>query len=646
MFFISTMCSMEYVPDIGGMIKGGFQKVSGGVSKVTSLVAGPFKCGAPPEVVPTDVFSEMDECLIKSFSENICQRPSPAWKHIIHGYCSRAKIKPGLTVSELYKKVYYNNRLMRAAMLLSSYEQLCPPKKEHEIDCSTFEELRILPSREHGVIDSLVDRMGENTFCSLKRISRATTMKLARMLAVHKPIDELRGWQQGVAALSDCKDDQLEKFINTATRHENYFMATFCAQGSSEIKGHVKALRQYFPKAQVEHLVGLAASPLLHGVYDQFAPENILSFSGDSSFLKQKKFWQEHVKGLNTFLIALTRVGFFSAGKSLEETRRGLFNDKMAACISSLKNLTSEIETSKNIATLNDALQEHLLPLYSSRASILETYNSWAEVSLAFSLSKLLDNGALNYASYIQDKKGPKIHLKDGKSLLLEHSKPYSVDFSDPEKNIALVTGENGSGKSIFMQTLASNVHLALSLGVVPAKELKLTPMEILSSCNIRDSIGKSLWEAQAGRAASVIKKAKEYKGFSLLVLDEPLTASNPKLVDSVLPEILKKLCENNKRIVGMMSTHYTGPIKYVDENLDTFSHIQVNPDHTLTFIKPDAKAVDAPINKFKSEGADAISSVNPKLQAKQEGEKSDVDTPFQVDPDNMPISIQQDVKI
>ncbi len=90
-----------------------------------------------------------------------------------------------------------------------------------------------------------------------------------------------------------------------------------------------------------------------------------------------------------------------------------------------------------------------------------------------------------------------------------------------------IVTGSNMSGKSTLLRTVGANAVLALAGAPVRAASLRLTPLALGSSIQLRDSLaeGRSRFFAEINTLRAILEQAKG--GRTLFLLDELLHGTN-----------------------------------------------------------------------------------------------------------------------
>lgn len=136
-----------------------------------------------------------------------------------------------------------------------------------------------------------------------------------------------------------------------------------------------------------------------------------------------------------------------------------------------------------------------------------------------------------------------------------------SSQKSNNNVNNIIITGPNGSGKSTYIKSITECVILAQTVGLVPAREFKLTPFAHISTyLNIPDCQGKeSLFQAEMNRCYQQLEtlRAAENAGeFSFNIMDEIFVSTNYQEGMSGAYAVINQLCRFNK-CLNVITTHF-----------------------------------------------------------------------------------------
>lgn len=121
--------------------------------------------------------------------------------------------------------------------------------------------------------------------------------------------------------------------------------------------------------------------------------------------------------------------------------------------------------------------------------------------------------------------------------------------------SIAIITGSNMSGKTTLIRTVGTMAILSYIGAYVPAKEVKLGRMRIVSSMRIVDSIKEemSTFRAELVRISRIVNAGRENKPM-LFLIDEIFRGTNSADRTSGAMEVLRIM--SKPMIIGFMTTH------------------------------------------------------------------------------------------
>jgi DNA mismatch repair ATPase MutS len=129
-----------------------------------------------------------------------------------------------------------------------------------------------------------------------------------------------------------------------------------------------------------------------------------------------------------------------------------------------------------------------------------------------------------------------------------------SITVGRPQ-HFLIITGSNMSGKSTFLRSVGSNLLLAMCGAPVCASTFAFTPLHIMTSMRIKDSIARhtSYFQAELLRLQQIVKMLQG-GGRVFILLDEILKGTNSadKLTGSrqLITHLLQYSC------LGMIATH------------------------------------------------------------------------------------------
>lgn len=147
-----------------------------------------------------------------------------------------------------------------------------------------------------------------------------------------------------------------------------------------------------------------------------------------------------------------------------------------------------------------------------------------------------------------------------GHPLLRDDQRVTNDVTIGPVGRMLLVTGSNMSGKSTMLRAIGLNAILAQTGAPVCAKQLTMSPLKVVTSIRVMDSLqsGVSLFMAEVNRLKQVIELAaqtSEADGPAMLFLfDEILHGTNTSERHVALRRVLAHLLGH--RVIGAVTTH------------------------------------------------------------------------------------------
>lgn len=139
---------------------------------------------------------------------------------------------------------------------------------------------------------------------------------------------------------------------------------------------------------------------------------------------------------------------------------------------------------------------------------------------------------------------------------LISASNNIGNDFSlNSEKNIAIITGSNMSGKSTFLRTVAINLVLAYAGSPVCANEMECGLFNIYTSMRTKDNLNRnvSTFFSELLRIKTILNSVSSGKQ-TIFFIDEIFSGTNSMDRVTGAMAVLKTLQSNNS--LGMISTH------------------------------------------------------------------------------------------
>ncbi|KAL3232884.1 hypothetical protein RNJ44_04800 [Nakaseomyces bracarensis] len=164
--------------------------------------------------------------------------------------------------------------------------------------------------------------------------------------------------------------------------------------------------------------------------------------------------------------------------------------------------------------------------------------------------------------------------------------------YKDGYQRIAVLTGPNGSGKTVFLEQIALTIYLAQIGCYVPAKSAQIGIVDkILTKLHTKDSINSmhSTFETDSIRVSSIFSMCTER---SLVLIDEYGVGTDVISGPALLGSILESNSKNNFCPRIMLSTHFSelfigkdllsniAGVKYLNSKV-LFSRMQESPSRS-----------------------------------------------------------------
>lgn len=188
-----------------------------------------------------------------------------------------------------------------------------------------------------------------------------------------------------------------------------------------------------------------------------------------------------------------------------------------------------------------------------------ERFSVWMDAVAEIETLVSIAGFAFNHAGYAYPlvKEGPPfIKARKISHPLIPGREAVSNDFSiGDEGRLQLITGSNMSGKSTFLRTVGVNLLLAQTGAPVAAESFSFSPMRILSSIRISDSLMEhtSYFMAELKRLQEIIRRLETGEP-ALVLIDEVLRGTNSHDKTHGSGELIRKLIGYN--CLALFATH------------------------------------------------------------------------------------------
>lgn len=165
--------------------------------------------------------------------------------------------------------------------------------------------------------------------------------------------------------------------------------------------------------------------------------------------------------------------------------------------------------------------------------------------------------------SFAQYSEGPS-HIEANQiwNPLLPIDKAVSNNMVMGSPKLLLVTGPNASGKSTWMRSVAINIYLAQTIGVVAASSMQLTAFTHFNSfMKHEDKIGtESSYQSEVRKMREILQiyetLAPDDRAF--MILDELFRSTNPQEAEQASRLVIERFVQH-PQLLMMVATHLRG---------------------------------------------------------------------------------------
>jgi len=230
--------------------------------------------------------------------------------------------------------------------------------------------------------------------------------------------------------------------------------------------------------------------------------------------------------------------------------------------LSNLGALLSKLESIQNglvamIFSGTVSYHLHVLQkLYTWKNSYAELLPMWLEVIAEFEMLSSLANLKYNNPEYGFPSivEGGVIRFENMAHPMVAKDVSVANDLTFDEHRFIVLTGSNMSGKSTFLRSVGLNMVLAGMGAPVCATDATISPMRILVSMRIADSLAEneSYFYAEVKRLKSIMDRLNG--GGTLVLLDEVLRGTNSDDKRNGTLEIIRRMVR--ERVFGIIATH------------------------------------------------------------------------------------------
>jgi len=275
-------------------------------------------------------------------------------------------------------------------------------------------------------------------------------------------------------------------------------------------------------------------------------------------YLLCDKFYSEY-ESINNYIIIVNEIRKKDIHHCSEKVKK------------SIKFLEEYFDQNGDVTLGKSLVTKLQIENYISHINILSNYVG--KIDLHLLISNLIDKG-FSIPKFVTSE-FPVLHISNVWNPLInpKYRKTNSIVMNMLKPNVMIITGPNKAGKSTFMRSVILSVYLSQSIGIACCDEITLTMFrDIFTYINIPDCVGReSLFEAEINRCYKYIENTESLKGFSIGIIDELFTGTNPREGMAASYAILNRIADNPTNIT-ILSTHFHDIIESLDKNKFLFN--------------------------------------------------------------------------
>ncbi len=221
----------------------------------------------------------------------------------------------------------------------------------------------------------------------------------------------------------------------------------------------------------------------------------------------------------------------------------------------------------------------------------LSAYKTIGKLDEILSIIHLMNNSQkpLCFAEFTEEEDAT-LELDGYWNLLLrDQITTNSITIHPKDPHIVIVAGTNETGKTMAIKANGLCEYLAATVGVVPARACKISkPAKVFTSFNEKDRIASqnegetSLFQAQVKALKKLVDKAKENPQHSILIIDEPLTATNPKMAECAINAFFQLLSPLKEKTICFLTTHLEEVKQFGKKEPQTYRLMYGHQDFTV----------------------------------------------------------------
>ncbi len=272
--------------------------------------------------------------------------------------------------------------------------------------------------------------------------------------------------------------------------------------------------------------------------------------------------------------------------------------------VQELKRLRNELNMANNAITRLGLFFKISTHLYAIRSNLLSIYYVLGKLDIFLALSRLIRRSDYSLATFFKGQQ-TSLDLSNYWHMLIRDKITYnSISLSPTEQHIVVITGCNGGGKTIAIKAIGLCHYLSKTLGIVPAEKCLISEnFSLLTSIRIKDVAaqqgqgGRSLFQSQVERLTTIVNQAVNSSGKTVLIIDEPLTATYESVSVQLLITYLALLRGRSGHILCFLTSHLPSLIQELHKDPKNYRLLYGHKDFLVNSDPKGSDTVEAALD-------------------------------------------------
>jgi len=258
-----------------------------------------------------------------------------------------------------------------------------------------------------------------------------------------------------------------------------------------------------------------------------------------------------------------------------------------------LVNLKKQLDKTDSTMTKLGTYFQITSLLYSMKPDFLKVYKTLGTIDQLSSIAHLTLASKEKPFCFVQfdGENKASFKLQDyWNCMLSDKIVSNSLEVKKHEPHLIVIGGINGTGKTTALRAIGLCMHLGSTIGVAPAKQCIMPkPLSVLASLDERDNLasqnqgGLSLFQAQVKALADIAKNIKDNSKLSVVVIDEPCTATSENNAMIAMNAFFEKMLPLKKKFVCLLTTHFEGVRSRVEKDPENFRLLVGQKNYKVT---------------------------------------------------------------